>query len=260
MGFVEVLVECKKHYQPFIAIRHEDRIVQPYGKFPAVLYTEELRYSLKKYSQYYNYTMLKAAIYEKKEYLFKGFLESLYEKRKRLGSEDPQSRLIKQAMNSLYGRFGIRVEEDTTVVLNNLNELIDYVNNTEGIIKTTYEGPQYTVTSQPTVENKGLFLKKFKSRVDYAAATTALARIHMQRLKEQYNVYYMDTDSIVVSQADFKKLEKNGDIGQQMGKLKVEAEFDEGLFISPKLYALKLGQNITFKGLTIQDDFEKKTR
>jgi len=72
-----------------------------------------------------------------------------------------------------------------------------------------------------------------------AIAITAYARMHMfniiyRLLDLGIEVYYMDTDSMVVNKAIPLEL-----IGNTLGLFKLEHEIDHAYFISPKLYALK---------------------
>lgn len=72
-----------------------------------------------------------------------------------------------------------------------------------------------------------------------AIAITAYARMHMFKIIYKLidlgiDIYYMDTDSIVVNQAIPEEL-----IGNSLGLFKLEQEIKHAYFISPKLYALE---------------------
>jgi hypothetical protein len=72
--------------------------------------------------------------------------------------------------------------------------------------------------------------------VHIAAAISAYARMSINKYKniKENNCIMSDTDSVVLS----KKLNDN-DIGVEIGKMKLESEFKNGIFIRKKLYYLE---------------------
>lgn len=91
----------------------------------------------------------------------------------------------------------------------------------------------------------------FGSDVNIAAASiiTAAARVHMSRFKNSSTarLYYSDTDSIVVN----KELHPNL-VNNDLGNLKLEYTIEQGVFLSPKVYAIKTTDKktiIKIKGL-----------
>lgn len=95
--------------------------------------------------------------------------------------------------------------------------------------------------------------------IGIASAITAYSRIIMSRFKNHpdFNLYYFDTDSIVVDispeqlEAIFPDI-----IGNKLGQLKLEYVINKAVFLSPKCYYLELenGDNvIKIKGLNQQN-------
>lgn len=84
------------------------------------------------------------------------------------------------------------------------------------------------------LDNRG-FKNQYIS-VAIASATTAYARIHMNKLKhiDGLAVLYTDTDSIVTTTPIDPKY-----VGTALGQLKLETEIVEGIFVAPKLYYIE---------------------
>lgn len=85
-----------------------------------------------------------------------------------------------------------------------------------------------------------------KTNVPIAAAITAYSRIILNKykllaLQKGFNIYYSDTDSLVL----------NGPLppevcdSTKLGMLKLENKFTEGIFVIPKVYYLELGDGST---------------
>ncbi len=68
----------------------------------------------------------------------------------------------------------------------------------------------------------------------------------MHSLKKIVDFVYTDTDSLVVESNDLPKLNHLIDTND-LGMLKVEGFYDEGVFLSHKVYALKKGDTYVFK-------------
>ena len=86
--------------------------------------------------------------------------------------------------------------------------------------------------------------------VPIAAAITAYSRIIINRYKhlEGYTPYYSDTDSIVLDRPLPDHL-----VNSDLGGMKLEHHVQEGVFLGPKLYALKINDVdaiIKVKGLS----------
>ena len=69
-----------------------------------------------------------------------------------------------------------------------------------------------------------------------ASGITAGARVEMSQYKNNpdYNIYYTDTDSIVID----KPLAVDK-VGNNLGQMKLEHTIKKGVFIAPKVYALE---------------------
>lgn len=156
-------------------------------------------------------------------------------------------------LNSLYGRMGMKKEFSSTKIRNK-NEINDDVkyNNWKYIYE--YENTDYCLLKTGNLIDSKLIdimeLNQFKkgrylidnnlrstiSSVSIASAISAYARISISKFKNMIDnpLIYSDTDSLVLS----KELDTSV-IGSELGQLKLEHRIEKGIFISPKLYALK---------------------
>lgn len=154
--------------------------------------------------------------------------------------------IIKLLLNSLYGRFGLSPNMTSVVppaqAQGALTESVD-----RGIIGVK------------ELKSTNLYLFELNKNVDLSTSipagsshplqislplaffTTAYARIHMSKFKtDKYSnhLFYSDTDSVFLS----RKLPKYM-VGTELGKMKLEYEINEAVFIAPKVYSLKLSSS-----------------
>lgn len=89
------------------------------------------------------------------------------------------------------------------------------------------------------------FRRHSNINVSIASAITAYSRMHMSQYlnTDKYNVYYIDTDGIVID----SKLPDNLVDSKKLGFMKLEAEISKFVGIAPKLYGVKTidGQEYT---------------
>lgn len=93
-----------------------------------------------------------------------------------------------------------------------------------------------------------------------AALVTSFARVYLNNiilnvLNKGGNIYYMDTDSLVIDNKGFDILNDRKLIGKDIGQFKLEYEINKGYFISNKTYCLITNQThnntiIKAKGVT----------
>jgi hypothetical protein len=166
--------------------------------------------------------------------------------------------IAKLLLNSLYGKFGMKTET-TKVEIFNLNIDADKL-----ALKTLLDTAPNSVKDFIEFDsNKYLFVKDTLSEVfnedsyhgsdvniALASTITAGARIFMSAFKNNplYNLYYSDTDSIVIDQLLNPRL-----VGAALGLLKLEHTISRAVFLAPKVYGFITddGQEvIKVKGVT----------
>jgi hypothetical protein len=159
------------------------------------------------------------------EYLFTDYVKFFY-KMKQHAKTAAERWLAKYLMNTLYGKFAQGQFRDAIRFVWNVE---DY----DFMLSAEY-GLCYV-----TEENRNRFIMPY-----IAAWITDYARLYHYQLMSKHAraMYYCDTDSLVTT-AHYKT-------GEGIGDLKLEGEFKEGVFLSPKTYALKNGrkEQVKFKG------------
>jgi len=151
--------------------------------------------------------------------------------------------IAKLLLNSLYGKFGMKVENTTTDIFN--------LNSEEGkkaqrdLLDTAGES---IIDFIELGDNKYIFIRNILSdifnedsyhgsdvNIAIASTITAGARVYMSAFKNQsaYNLYYSDTDSIVIDKPLNPRL-----VGNKLGQLKLEHTISKAVFLAPKVYGL----------------------
>jgi hypothetical protein len=197
--------------------------------------------------------------FEKKEVIFKEYIESMYSYRKN-SILNIDNLIYKLLMNSLYGRFGMNyIFEETKLIdfnyiyyyellldikykygnLLTYNYNLKEINRNFNILKNL----NFNANDLNIIESIKNSLYKKTSNINVAvqisSAISGYSRIEL--LKSMYHqlnnggkIYYYDTDSIFTNKplpeelVDIKKI----------GKFKLEYEIKEGIFLSPKNYAI----------------------
>ena len=217
---------------PVYGIVRDHRLIFPVGQFKATLAEPELRYALehdhvKKIGRW--------AIYER-ENLFKEFVDYFYKVRQeyqKVGN-DAFSFMAKILMNSLYGKFGqagrIWVETDEYI----------WTEEQEGVHQIDAETPSIRLRTR--LGRTQMLLTESESHNSspvIAAEITSHARLLLWNLIEQAgreNVVYVDTDSLVVTEAGRNAL-SNRLNATVLGALKLEGESTYSAFWAPKDYS-----------------------
>jgi DNA polymerase type B, organellar and viral len=162
----------------------------------------------------------------------------LYSLRLNYDKSNPLNFIAKILLNSLYGRFGMD-DNFTEVNVIHKDYITDFENKFfENIIDVIVLGDYKLVTcksSEIEIENNEV---THNVSIAIAAAITGYSRIHMSQFKNnnKINLYYTDTDSIYTDSYldDFYIDDKI------LGKLNLENICDTAIFLSPKVYCLKL--------------------
>jgi len=228
--------------EPVYPIRCEHRLVFPIGTFRTVLNTPEIDYAL----EHGHIEKVYRLIVYKQDKLFKNYVDFFYDLRQKYKGENNETFqfLCKIILNSLYGKFGQNGQKWQDV----------------GPISDPFDGIMYE-QEMPDSDVRKLrcrmgmlqeFERKGESENSFpaiAAHVTAYGRIMLWKLMQQAgreNVYYCDTDSLVVSEAGYINLENHLD-GNKLGRLKLEDQADNAIFWGPKDY--RFGEIQKHKGI-----------
>lgn len=179
----------------------------------------------------------KGAIFENGGYIFKEFIQMLWDMRQRAEKDSVDSFICKLLLNSCYGRFGLNLEREQLVI----DEGQDNVSLSAYEFKTgrTLDGSEEIVRFVKETQIINSF-----TNVAIASWVTALARIRMHKHYVQHvnKLYYTDTDSAF--------LEDDGKMvsSKKLGEFKYEYSAGEACFILPKAYGLADITGLNIKG------------
>ena len=205
----------------------------------------------------YTFEILKGYQFEK-GYIFKDYVLKMYNLRMEYAKSHPMNLIAKLLMNSLYGKFGMKLEK-TIVDIFNLNLSTDRI-----AFKALTDKVGESIQDHVELgDNKYLFVRSTTSalleedsyhgsdvNIAIASTITAAARVHMSQFKNNpnFNLYYSDTDSVVTDKAIEPKL-----IGEALGQVKLEHIIKKAVFLAPKVYGLvdvTGKETIKIKGIT----------
>lgn len=182
----------------------------------------------------------------KQGFIFREYVERMYNLRLQYEKGHPLNLIAKLLMNSLYGKFGMKME-------NTIIEMFDTnIDSDCELLKEMLDSYGMTIQDFIKIDNKLLTIRNSMLNpldedgdsddnyhasdinVAIAAAVTAGGRMWMSLLKKNpnFNLYYSDTDSGVFDRPlpDFL-------VGEGLGKFKLEHVITRAVFLAPKVYA-----------------------
>ncbi len=205
------------------------------------MYFSEELYNAEKYG--YKFEILWGYTF-KKGFVFKDYIDKLYNLRLQYPKSDPMNYIAKILLNSLYGRFGMNDSFTYSQIISMKDYPIFFKQKgfKESLKDLITLGYNYLVQlKNPAVEEKTNLDNGFETynvNISIASAVTAYARIHMSQFKNNLNfpnLYYSDTDSLYFD----GPLDPSFISNTRLGALKLEGIYDKAIFLAPKVYALK---------------------
>jgi hypothetical protein len=219
---------------------NSSKLVFPVGKWSGWYCSPELQKAKK-----LGYKIdIKTGYLFKRKKLFRGFVKCFYEIKKKAEKDSVDYILSKLSLNSLYGKFGQKRTKQKIFI-----------------------SPKKVANLTPMdiYGELNIFEKSVSSRSNFilpaiSSFITCYSRLVLYKYIEEadkkgLNVYYCDTDSVMV--------DGELDTSPELGDLKLEEEIKEGIFLLPKMYALKLKNNYYFrckgfpKGIFNYKNYEK---
>jgi len=217
------------------------RTVAGLGTWEGWIYSAEMDNAVK-----YGYSFEIFRGYEfKMGFIFKDYVNKMYNLRLQYEKGTPMNLIAKLLMNSLYGKFGMRLE-------NTIVEMFDTSNEIENeLLNDMLDTYGMTIQDFIKIDNKLLTVRNsVMNSVCYnddggdtyhgsdvniaiASAVTAGGRMWMSLLKNnpKINLYYSDTDSGVVDVPLNEAL-----VGPLLGQFKLEHVLTRAVFLAPKVY------------------------
>ena len=266
-GFIRLKIKINQNqYIPPIITKNKNKLILFTGEKIITIFSEELLFALKE-KRCEIIEIYSAVKFEKKK-IFTEYVDDIYSLRIKSKTK-AENLLYKLLLNSLYGRFGMKLDFLHTLILSQkeLNILEDNKIKIKSYI--TNEFNDYVMINIESNENTlSRFIKndeidkiirtplkkisKIKIAIQISAAITSYSRIKL--LKNIYNIgenniYYCDTDSIFTD----KKIDDSL-ISNELGYFKMEYEKSKCIFLSPKTYIIKNEkEEIKFKGLPLEE-------
>jgi len=283
-GFFHVEVSAPANLKyPFLVYRDSDEtLISPLGTWSGIYFSEEINYAK---GLGYTFEYLGGYFYPSEEYIFKDFVDDLYDMRLKYKKNTGLNKTCKLLLNSLYGKFGTKFENTKTeivfiddpkydeIVIENKHDVINHRIINDLHVITYYEKNEYlsrdlnideSLAQLRQLRKKTNPYSQTKSNVAIASAVTSYARIYMDVCMRKIgfkNIYYSDTDSIFSS----VPMEDSMVSDTCLGKFKLEGIFEEAIFIAPKMYSYKNKSTntgkVVFKGFGNKsfshEDFKK---
>jgi len=218
---------------PYFPKRWESRLVFPVGRFWTTLCSPELRRAL---DDNRIIAIGRIAVYES-AVIFQDFVDFFYERRMEARARGDGARVLmyKLFMNSLYGKFG-----QSGRVFEEIGQSPD-IAFTTWLEKDMETGEVYKVrqiaTLMQRMRNEG---ESSNSSPAIAAHVTSAGRVLLQRYIDSAkaeNVYYCDTDSLMVNAAGQARLEPF-ESANELGLLKHEHSVERAEIWGAKDYVL----------------------
>lgn len=237
---------------PLLPHRIDGRMYNPLGNWTGWYFSEEVKLAI---SYGYAIKVLFGYKLDKTSNVFNSFNYKYFDIKAGLSDIKMDRTTAKLILNSLYGRLGMKPYQDNIEIIDS-SKAVD-------ILSKYNVKEQYNITENLEFiryENKPIpgFLELYgkdeyldfildcdsknisvNQSIPSAIAITAYARMFMFKtiyklIDLGIDIYYMDTDSIVVNQAIPEEF-----VGNKLGLFKLEHEIRHAYFISPKLYAFE---------------------
>jgi len=192
----------------------------------------------------YTFDILRGYQFEK-GYIYKDYVNKMYNLRLQYEKGHPMNLIAKLLLNSLYGKFGMKSESTIVEIFNTSNESeLDLFKEMLEVFGTGIQDFIKIDNHYITIRNN---ITGYKYNADeelyhgvdvnvaIASAITAGARMWMSILKNnsKFNLFYSDTDSVVVNKPLPKIL-----VGSALGQFKLENVLSKAVFLAPKVYGL----------------------
>jgi hypothetical protein len=175
--------------------------------------------------------------------LFSGYVNRMYNLRLQYPKGTPMNLIAKLLMNSLYGKFGMKLERKEVSIFNvstesAMKEFVEMVSELgESILDWVKIENQFLIVRDSYADIKyNEELDMFHGQdinIAIASAITAGARVHINIFKNNplFNLYMSDTDSAVIDAPLPVKY-----VGSGLGQLKLEHVINRAVFRAPKVY------------------------
>ena len=219
--------------EPAIPIRHEGRTTWPVGTFKASLTSPELSYALERGM----ITSIDYAAIYHQDVIFTEYVDFFYQERLKAKKQNDTATqgICKLFLNSLYGKWGQTGQKWSMIGKAESNAVSHYqiwdADNSELTSYRQFGGITEQLERLP---------ESGESFPAIAAHITAHARMYLyylMRIAGLENLYYCDTDSLMVNKSGYENLRSHLD-DKELGMLKLEWESDQVVIRGLKDYSI----------------------
>jgi hypothetical protein len=219
--------------EPCIPIKHDNRTTWPIGTFQAALTTPELIYALERGM----ITKVDYAAVYHQDVIFSDYVDFFYgqrlEARKR--KDKATEGITKLFLNSLYGKFGqtgqrwnmVGPAEDMSVahfqVYDADSQVLTKYRQFSGVVEEFEKLPESS--------------ESFPAIASHITAYARMYLYYLMRIAGLENIYYLDTDSLMVNEEGLENLRPHMD-DSELGMLKVEWESESMIINGLKDYVV----------------------
>ena len=266
-GFFEVEITTPTDLKyPIIQTRVKTkdgyRTIAPLGTWRDVLSTIEIYNAMDNFG--YKFKVLRGYVFDETDIIYDKYVDYFNNIKCNTPKSDPMYLTAKLLMNGLFGKTGQDYKFNDNIIVNN-DDLLKLIQdkNIEVISFTELSNDSNLVTffNKGKYSNNLNLLNSYNGCIAHASAITAGARTEMSLvikylMENNYIIYYMDTDSLIVN----KPLPEHFVSNFELGLFKLENIYKEAVFLAPKVYAgitADGNEIIKIKGLshkTIQKD------
>ena len=216
-GCARVTIYAPPMYIPILPYKHMDRLLFPCGYLTGTWTNTELRYAMEN-----GYSLIKTHwnLYSTDtENYFENFILDLYEKRMEYAHDKrSEEYIIKILMNSLYGKFGTKIDKRGSGLL----RTIDDSTRLEDLVGAMIYDDKYYIKALDRIPVYVLPL--------LSSYVTSQSRILLHKYISKVRNYYCDTDSLFTP----TRLETS----TELGDLKLEYTVTRGWIFGNKMYYL----------------------
>ena len=198
----------------------------------------------------YEIEVIDGYYWEHKDFIFRDYINELFQDKKNAKKGTPQYELAKLFMNSLYGKLLQRPIFEEMRVINKNCDFWKFFS-THRITEINYIGDKMYVKGCSLDEEKleknitkprqlGSFVLAYSRRImlEYMEKSNPYFNSSNVEKRIENDIYYTDTDSLQVHIKNGLELTKTGELGEIDDDLK-GGKIIRGIWISPKLYALE---------------------
>jgi DNA polymerase type B, organellar and viral len=244
-GFFKCYIECPDNLEhPIIQRRVKTksgmRTVAGVGTWTGWLCSTEMDNAVK-YG--YKFEIIKGYQFESGN-IFKEYIEELYKFRMEYPKTHPMNYIAKLLMNSLYGKFGMRMDNTEIKIFNvsdpigqeSFNDMFElWAESIRDLVEFDYGKIKYKILVINSIfaykyDEKEELFHGMDVNIALASAITAGARVHMSYFKNNPNfkLYYSDTDSIFIDCLLPAEL-----VGNKLGQMKLKCIVNKAVFLAP---------------------------